>query len=153
MKPDNGNKELHEILNQWSVNPDHREKIIREINAGDALLDSFDRERPGPQPQLLARIQQRINAHLADSAALRPRKRRILLPLTAAAAVIIAAALVSIWVNRPSPPTGESAAPAMLAQSADITEQELGLWELAALQDETDDVINNVALIEAIASS
>jgi len=154
MKPEHDNKELNEILDQWSVSPGHRQKIIRDIHAGDELLDRFARETPRPQPHLLARIQQRINAQLAAPASLRPQKRKILLPLTAAAAaIIIAVALVSIWVNRPSQPTAESYAPAMLAQTADMTEQELDLWELAVLQDETDDVINNVALIEALASS
>ena len=134
MKPENEKQSTNKLLKELNIDDQQALEITRDIQAGDELLGRYSESEI--RPEVLLRIEQRINERLVHGRA----KKRIgwVWRLTAAAAVIVLlmSATAIMTVNN--------------ADKSVIFDDEQILWEVTFSQEYAEYEIDDIALTEVL---
>ena len=136
-------KNLAETLKKLQINDRNSAQIAREIHAGDELLRQTDNiDVPA---EVIAQVEKNIINTLKTS----PRKRFPWRQVASAAAVIAVALLLgTIWLGD-NHYTADTKNHVNTAETEpDIFDNELVLWELALIQEDTAEEIDELTLTE-----
>ena len=136
---ESNDKDLRDLLEQLNIKAENAEVVMREVRAGDELLQQE------PEPQLPEELQLRLEKTIRTRQA---RIQRLRTFRRIAAVLIVALTLVGLYQWKQGivqPETGQSVA------HAELFEDEVDMWDLAMIQpEELDEEALDLSLTEVL---